>query len=451
MINYVLKVGGSNLKNIESLEKVVSLVKSYNSPVIIVVSAFFKVTDKIIDTLENNLNPDILINELSVLHKNALTSYIKENSLLTQAVANLEKHLFQLKNLLNLSDRFQPAVSNKIISYGERKSATVIGDILHNNGVDCKVAFPEDIGLISNKKYFQGTILLKKSSANLLNSLLKSYSYVIPGFYGVSNDGETVLLGRGGTDYSAACIANCLNVKYLDVWKDVEGYLSADPKIIPEVKKINKLSYLEAAELSYFGAKILHPRTIRPLVKKGIAVRLFNPEKHKVPVNESTLIDASATVTKEVIKSITYSEKIALLKIKGSGVGIRKGILAEVTGALDRAGINIKSVVTSQTAINFIFSKDDMYDVKKIIDKIKSDIDFDTEIETDIAWIAAVGSGINKKEGIAARIFVALAKMKINVKQIVLGASETAIYFIVDKRVVKEAVRAINNELGLNK
>ncbi len=446
MQKFVIKVGGSNLKNIESLNKVISLVKSYRQPVILVVSAFYGFTDRIIEAVENPEKVAGLIHDLKETHQKALNTYVQDEKIRSKALLLLNDKISKLETLFN-DDIRQPAIANEIISYGERISALVIAEILNNNGVPCSAAFPEEIGFVSNSKFYQGTVLLKKTASNLKKNLKPDATYVIPGFYATDGKGRTVLLGRGGSDYSAACIANAIDARFYDVWKDVEGYLSADPKIIANVKKIERLSYLEAAELSYFGAKILHPRTIRPLVEKDIEIRLFNPDKHQKPENESTRISRTSDTSSEVIKSITYSDSIALLKLKGSGVGIKKGILAEVTGALDKAEINIRSVVTSQTAIHFIFQKEDLQAAKNIIDHINKNIDFDTEIEDDIAWIAAVGIGINEKEGVAARIFTALAKENINVRNIVLGASEVAIYFIVNRRDVKKAVIAINNEL----
>ena len=447
MQKIVVKVGGSNLKGIENISKVISVIKSYKIPIVLVVSAFYGFTDKIIAAVEDPKKRKPLLNELENVHIETIKTFIKNPVNEKKTIAGLMSLLEKLAVLFSGKTNINPELANEIISYGERLSAYTISEILNNNGIECAVAYPEEIGFISNSKFYQGTILLKKTSENLKRNLSPDKTYVIPGFYGVDKNGKTVLLGRGGSDYSAACIANCIDADYYDIWKDVEGYLSADPKIIDNVKKIDKLSYLEAAELSYFGAKILHPRTIRPLVEKQIEIRLFNPDKHKVPEGESTRIGADSDIFDTVIKSITYSNNISILKLKGSGVGIKKGILAEVTGALDEAQINIRSVVTSQTAIHFIFQKEDIEAAREIVDNINKNIDFDVEIDDDIAWIAAVGKGINEKEGVAARIFTALAKKNINVRHIVLGASEVAIYFIVKKEDVKEAVKAINHEL----
>ncbi len=449
MHKIVIKVGGSNLKDIESLKRVIALMKSYGEPVILVVSAFYGVTDKLEKTVNGMQNPMKLLRELQQLHEEVLRRFVSDRDRLARAEQVLAVCLENLKALLLSENKKEAAVANKILSFGERLSARVIQTLLDTHGAACSLALPEEIGMVTNRRFFQGSILLKKTTQNLKKSLDPGSTYVVPGFYGVSEQGETVLLGRGGSDYSAACLAHCLHAAYLDVWKDVEGYLSGDPKIISGVKKIPHLSYLEAAELSYFGARILHPRTIRPLVSGKIQIRLFNPEKHlNSGLREaSTRISGEISTGTEIIKSVTGNEDITLLKLKGSGVGIKKGILAEVTGAFDEARINIRSVVTSQTAINFIFSRADAKAAGKIVDKLNPNFDFDTEIDDNIAWVAAVGQGVNQKEGIAGRIFTALAKAGINVQQIVLGASEVAVYFVVRRGLASKAAQVIHQEI----
>jgi aspartate kinase/aspartokinase/homoserine dehydrogenase 1 len=449
MHKIVLKVGGSNLKSIENFSRIISLMKTYEQPAILVVSAFYGVTDCLEKAVSDENYTGELLEHLRHIHRMVLERYVMEKDRLAHASQELTACLSTLEELLSSKERHQDATINEILSFGEKISARVIQAILDANAVACRLALPGEMGFVSNQRFYQGSILLKKSSLNLKRYFDSDITYVVPGFYGISEQGKTILLGRGGTDYSAACIAHCVGASYLDVWKDVEGYLSGDPKIISGVKRISHLSYQEAAELSYFGAKILHPRTIRPLVSKRIQVRLFNPEKHLESGirNEATRISYKITTGIEVIKSVTSDEDIALLKLKGSGVGIKKGILAEVTGAFDKAHINIRSVVTSQTAIHFIFSRANLQAAKQIVDKINRNLDFDTEINEDIAWVAAVGQGINQKEGIAARIFTALAKAGINVQQIVLGASEVAIYFVVQRKLVSKAVQSIHQEI----
>ena len=452
MHKIVVKVGGSNLKNTESLGRVINLMKSYREPVILVVSAFYGVTNRLERAVADTGSAAGLPGELFRLHREVLQQHIPEAALRHQTEKSLSEMTEKLRKLLISPQRQEAATVNHILSYGERLSALTIQAVLHANGVSCRLAWPETIGLVSNRRFFQGSILLKKTTENLRKSLDPETTYVVPGFYGVSEEGETVLLGRGGSDYSAACLAHSTGASYLDVWKDVEGYLSGDPKFIAQVKKIPHLSYLEAAELSYFGARILHPRTIRPLVSKNIEVRIFNPEKHQDHRRRqaSTRISREESTRNGVIKSVTGNEDIALLKLKGSGVGIKKGILAEVTRAFDEARMNIRSVVTSQTAIHFIFSRADARKAKALVDRLNHNQDFDTELDDSIAWVAAVGQGMNQKEGIAARIFSALARDGINVQQIVLGASEVAVYFVVKRELAARAAQTIHQELFNN-
>jgi len=445
MHKIVLKIGGSNLKDTESFSRIISLVKAYQHPVIVVVSAFYGVTDRLASFKVKEV--DELLNELKEIHISPLKKYISDPQAIKESGIAIDNCLLSLRVLMLDEKKPQAIRVNEILSYGEKMSARVIHAILNGNGFPSVLALPEEIGLISNRRFFQGSILLKKSSVNLQAHLNGKFSYVIPGFYAISEQGETILLGRGGSDYSAACIAHCVDAVSLDVWKDVDGYLSADPKIISGVKKIARLNYLEAAELSYFGARILHPRTIQPLVSKGISVRLFNPDKHQVPENEASLISSQSVVSQEIIKSITYNADISLLKLKGSGVGIQKGILAKVTTAFDEARINIRSVVTSQTAIHFILSRQDLAKAGQIVKEVNKTRDFEIEINDDIAWIAAIGQGISQKEGLAAGMFTALAKAGVNIQQIVFGASEVAIYLVIKRALVTRAIHFIHQEI----
>jgi bifunctional aspartokinase / homoserine dehydrogenase 1 len=180
----------------------------------------------------------------------------------------------------------------------------------------------------------------------------------VPGFFGVSESGDITTFGRGGSDYSAAVVAAALGAEILEVWKDVPGYMSADPHFVPSARLIPLLSYDEAAELSYFGAKILHPRTVEPLRKDETQ---HCRQKHHEPgcPREPHLIPDSPD-SRGLIKSVAHDTDIGILKVHASGVGARPGILALVSGALTETGINIKSVVTSQTCISFLLGQKDL-------------------------------------------------------------------------------------------
>ncbi len=178
-----------------------------------------------------------------------------------------------------------------------------------------------------------------------------------PGFFGVSETGDITTFGRGGSDYSAAVVAAAMGAEILEVWKDVPGYMSADPKFVPEAQLIPFLSYDEAAELSYFGAKILHPRTIEPLRRMKLNIAVKNTLNPDAP---GSLITSRSPRARSFIKSVAHDTDIAILKVHGSGVGARPGVLASVSSTLTESGINIKSVVTSQTCISLLLAEKDV-------------------------------------------------------------------------------------------
>jgi aspartate kinase len=264
----------------------------------------------------------------------------------------------------------------------------------------------------------------------------------IPGFFGVSEEGDITTFGRGGSDYSAAVLAGAIKADILEIWKDVAGYLSADPKFVPEAQLIPTLSYDEAAELSYFGAKILHPRTVEPLrtAKLNIAIKnTLNPDA------TGSLITPGSPRSKNFIKSVAHDTDIGILKVHSSGVGARPGILALVAGQLTESGINIKSVVTSQTCISLLLELKDLEAGHVALKSLKPRPFRRLEKIEDMSLISIVGEGIVKRKGIAARCFTAVAGCNVNVEMISFGPSRVALYFLVKNRDLKSSVNAIHN------
>jgi aspartate kinase/aspartokinase/homoserine dehydrogenase 1 len=285
-----------------------------------------------------------------------------------------------------------------------------------------------------------------KASKKVSQAIKGKKVVVVPGFYGVSPEGKTTLLGRGGSDYSAAAIAKCLEAESLDLFKDVDGFLTADPRYVDNPKRIRSLSYMESAELSYFGAKILHPRTVEPLRESGIPIRIYNIESVDKLSEPLTTIEDTANIHDDVIKSVTFSDEIGILKLKGPGVGYKPGILSKVSSAMDHAGINIKSVITSQTTINILIETSYLKRSAALVRDLDLHAVSELISEDDISVIAAVGHGITEKVGLAARIFAAVSQKGINIEIISVGASPVAAYFIVKKTDRAATIRAIHDE-----
>ena len=457
MPKIVVKFGGSNLRSQEEIHHIIKVVTNYNQPIIVVVSAFYGVTNYLAGALERARHDegvaDQTVQYLSDLKLELIDQLIKDQALRQDTDRLLQGQMEELKNYLHgiaLTGDASKALEDHVLSYGERLSAIFLNGIFLSQGLVSRVSFPEEIGLITDGEFGNATADFVLSTGKVREALCEDCIHVIPGFYGVSKDKKTTLFGRGGSDYSAAAIARCVGASSLDIWKDVNGFLSSDPKLVEQPVLIQKLSYNEAAELAYFGAKILHPRTVEPLIDPRIAVRIFNIYGTLDVNSPLSVISREKSVQAGVIKSVTYSDDFGLLKLKGPGVGLKPGILAKVTTALHLGGINISSVLTSQISINILLAKKDLQNAYAIVSAIELSAVGKLQIDDDIAIVAAVGHGITDNYGIAARIFTALASQSINVLMSCSGASPIVSYYLVRTCDRSSSVKAIHREFFEN-
>ncbi len=453
MNKIVVKFGGSILKTPEDFKKLSTVVKSYPVKLVIVVSALYGVTDRLSEFLSGKIvrkdAVSTLTRYLKKLHFDFIDFNIRDNKTserikgeITGLIKTLTEYLTGLRLIKDI-----PGFSRAfVLSFGERLSAKLISSLLFNSGIKTEEVLPEEIGLYSNLGGEFSGVDFERSSPNVKNSLEKDINFVIPGFYGIDKGSRVAVFGRGGSDYTAAAIANCIGAEFLDLWKDVRGFMTSDPKIVKDAVSIGHLSYEEAAELSYFGAKIIHPGTFIPVRGKKIKVRIFFSENFSEGLRPVTEIDFKRIVEKKIVKSISFSNDIAILRIGGADVGGKPGIIASVSEKLSDAGINIKSIITSQTTINFLLSEKDIdksLEIVKVSDT--PEIERITKIN-NISILAAVGEGLENKYGIAAKILSALKRKKINVRLLSLGASETSMYVIVNRSECEIALRSIHKE-----
>lgn len=463
MKKIVVKFGGSNLRRPEDIDRVVNVVRTYQRPLVLVVSAFYGITNALVACVQASKEGAGTLSALSesreytlalrALKKQILESNIEDPLQRSRTETALNARLDQLERFLTgihyIGD-VPDFVNDVILSYGERLSSLLVTAVLQSRGINAREALPEDIGLITDGVFGNAACDFEASAGPVLKALAGEGVVVVPGFYGVSREGKTTLFGRGGSDYSAASIARCVGAESLDVWKDVDGFLSADPGAVASPHSIKHLHYLEAAELSYFGAKILHPRTVEPLFDQAIPIRILNITRPDLGLHAFTVIDNERTVTHDVVKSVSSSEDVAILKLHGPGVGFKAGILAEVTGALDRNGINIKSVLTAQTAINVLLAREHLdsayetlvaHHVAGVVEVSRND---------SVAIVAVVGDGVldasNVGSAIASRALSAVLAGGVHVTLAAAGASEVAAYMLVERKDRSLALRLIHAE-----
>ncbi len=449
----VIKVGGGCLKDSQTIGDIVRLMAERGRGHVFVVSALNGITDSLIDgmtvALEDEAAIPGLMENLRIRHRRVARRIVAGKSQLKAYDGDLNDNLRRLERFfygLNFTREMTPRLTDVISSYGERLSAQLLAAALQSRGLDAPYRLPHEVGLMTDGKFGDATADLKATGRNFkrhLAPLLKRDSMLfLPGFFGVSPAGDITTFGRGGSDYAAAVAAVALEAEVLEIWKDTDGFMSADPRMVPEAELIPVLSYEEAAELAYFGARILHPRTVEPARRRKMKITIKNTLAPDTPGSE---IQARSPRSHQIIKSVAHDCDIGIIKVHASGVGARPGILGHVASAVADHGINIKSVVTSQTCISLLLASRDLKGAREALTRVRPRPYRQIETLKDVALIGIVGDGIQNQPGVAARCFTAVADCRVNVEMISYGPSRAALYFLVRQKVLERGVNAIHS------
>jgi aspartate kinase len=302
-----------------------------------------------------------------------------------------------------------------------------------------------EAGLLMNVTTYQ----VQKKIEPLLN---KGAIPVITGYIAATQDGETTTLGRGGSDYTATILGAALAVDEVQIWTDVDGLMTSDPKIVPSARTISQLSFQEATELTIFGAKAMHPRALEPARKENIPVRIrniFNPE------NPGTLIGKDKKKEKNGVKAVTLVNNVAVITVSGAGMVGAPGTAAKVFEVLGRENINILMISqsVSESNISLVIQRNLLEKAVNTLEIALLGRDFIREVESedDVCVVAVLGAGMKGMPGVASRIFTAVAQKGINVRMIAQGSSELNVSFVVKEDDGDETIRAIHREFKLNK
>jgi aspartate kinase len=448
----VIKIGGGSLKGKKNIAHILDLIAQRGRGHIFVLSALGGVTDFLIDSMSAALADDAkipgIIGRLKSRHLLVARHVIARREVLNDFTRDLIKSLNELERLyygLNFTRQITPRMQDVISSFGERFAVMLLTWALRSRGIQATYRMPHKIGLITDNNFGDATADVQKTRRGLqrhLKPLLaEKFILCIPGFFGISENGDITTFGRGGSDYSAAVVAAAMKADILEIWKDVAGFMTADPKFVPEAQLIPVLSYEEAAELAYFGAKILHPRTIEPIRSSGVRVAVKNTMD---PEAAGSLVEARSPRPKSIVKSVAHDTDVGILKVHGAGVGARPGILGRVAFQLTENNINIKSAVTSQTCISFLLAHKDLEAGRHALASLRPKPYRRLEKVDDVALVSIVGEGLLRSKGIAARCFAAVAAHSINLEMISFGPSRVALYFLVRKKHLHQAVNAIH-------
>ncbi|MBT8323028.1 MAG: aspartate kinase, partial [Eudoraea sp.] len=454
----VLKFGGTSVANAENIKKVKEIVsQSVQDKCIVVVSALGGITDLLLQTLSLAAARDPEYREvLKVIEERHLTTIRALLPVAKQSTA-LSKVKSELNSLESLVDgafligECTPQLSDKVVSFGELLSAYIIAQYFQSEGVDA--IFKDSRELIkTNNAFGKAAVAFEETNKLCMEYISNTGSKItiLPGFIASSVTGNATTLGRGGSDYTAAVFAAAISADELQIWTDVSGMFTANPKLVSQAKAIAEISYQEAMELSHFGAKVLYPPTIQPVLAKGIRIRIkntFDPEA------SGTLISKGQVQTGRTVRGISNIQDIALLSLEGPGMigipGISKRLFevlsqSEISVVLITqassehsicVGISVEEAEKAEVAVNEAFA----YEMS--LGKIKPVI-----VEKDLAIIALVGDNMKSHQGLSGKMFSALGKNNVNIRAIAQGASERNISAVIAQEDVKKALNTLHEE-----
>ena len=453
----VLKFGGSSVANADNINKVVSIVLKAieKEPVVLVVSALGGVTEQLLQTGSFAANGSEeykqQIKALEVKHLDAVRALlpIQEQSSTLSWVKQQLNEIESLCDGIYLLGEISPRIKDRLVSYGELLSSYIIASKLKSLSVHQQWLDARNL-ITTNDQYGNAAVNFEKTDAKIIN-YFKTNSfrlYILPGFIASNENNHTTTLGRGGSDYTAAIFAAALNTESLEIWTDVTGMMTADPRLVQHPKQISQISYQEAMELSHFGAKIIYPPTIQPVMKKNIPVWIKNTFE---PDSAGTIIQEKTISSDEVICGISSINSICLLSLEGSGMvgipGFSKRLFE--TLALNNINVILITQSSSEHSICVGINEEDAAKAQEAIDQTFAyEIEIGkvdpVKVENGLSIVALVGEQMKSHPGISGKMFGVLGKNGINVRAIAQGSSEKNISAVLSVKDVKKAINVLH-------
>ena len=464
----VMKFGGTSLGDADCIRRAADIVgrATRDGSVVAVVSAMGGVTNRLIQAAHASALGDLdtvagLVATLREEHQRAIESLVGDVDKRAQLAAELNQIVEEVTSLCRgtaLLRELTPRTLDAISSAGERLSARLLASALRESGVNAEAVEATEVIVTDNHSGRAEPLIAEtreRATARLAPLLAKRSVPVVTGFIGATVDGRLTTLGRGGSDYSATILGAALDAKEIIIWTDVDGVLTADPKLVSEARTLREISYNEAAELAYFGAKILHPKTLRPVSEAGIPVWIRNSF---LPERSGTKITATGHPTKRGVKAITAMSNVTLITVGGRGIVGLPGVAAKTFTAVANAATNVLLISQSSSGNDICFIVDSG-DSARTVAELRAAFAFDLahkEVEhitvnADIAIVAVVGDRMRGMPGIAGRTFSALGHRGINIIAIAQGSSEYNLSLVVEARLMREVVQALHSEFGLER
>jgi len=455
----VLKFGGSSIGNAENIEKVVAIISKAieKDSCVVVLSAMQYATDALIETgrlaeggdesfrgkikesAEKHYEAVRLL--LPVSAQNELLSFVEER---INELTNICEGVFLLREL-------SPRTLDRIVSFGEILSTKIVSAKLDSLGIENIWKDSREI-IKTDSNFGFATVEFAKTNARIKANLqnLNAKLYITQGFIASDSENMTTTFGRGGSDYTAAILAAALDAEVLEIWTDVSGMMTADPRIVRNIRRIPRITYREAMELSHFGAKVIYPPTIQPVMAKKIPIQVKNTF---APDEFGTLIEAETEDKTEIIRGITSIDKISVLSLEGSGMVGIPGFSKRLFDALSRAQINVILITQSSSEHSICVAIEEKFG-KTAKDAVDKEFDYEIavgkieplRVENNLSCLALVGDNMRNHTGVSGKMFAALGHNGVNIRAIAQGSSERNISAIIESKDVRKAVNTLHEE-----
>lgn len=436
----VMKFGGTSVATAERIQAVADIVASrIERRPLVVVSAVgvseageVKITDQLeaMAELAHAHKPyQENLDGIRVKHEEVLRKLGLSWQLISPVWSKLK---VALKNL----DRPYEEYLDEIFSFGERLSSNIVAAVLNDRGTPARCVDVDELDIITDEN-FQDATVSEENEKKILGKFRKEKkTLVLPGFVGHTADGRVTTLGRGGSDYTAALVGAAFKAGEIQIWTDVSGMRSADPRLVPDAERLEVISFDEAKELAAFGARVLHPKTIEPAMRKNIPVVILNSFK---PGDEGTTIHAEHIKQNKVIKAIAHKRGVDMLSIESTRMLGASGYMARIFTIFATYGIDIEVMATTEVSISMTLNQSKNLD--KVIEELKEFAN--VTLEPGQTIICIVGEGMRHTPGVSGRVFSTLGTAGVNVEMIAQGGSEINITFLVDDKDADRAIKAL--------
>jgi aspartate kinase len=467
MKKIVMKFGGTSVATGENIRRVAKIVahsvkKDYR--VVVVVSALAGVTNQLVEEAEQAKKKDEkqiqeFTEKLVEKHVVAVTRAIESKNIQKEIEQVIKKTVSELEKVLTgicYVGEITPKSRDYVLSFGERLAAPIVWGALRDINLQTQFFTGKEAGIVTDENFGEASPLMNVTTHQVIGRLEplleKKVVPVVTGYIAATQDGIVTTLGRGGSDYTATILSVALAADEVWIWTDVDGIMTADPKIVQSARMLSQLSYGEAAEMAIFGAKAMHPSALEPVIEAHIPVRIrnvFNPE------HPGTLIaDGQEAKSADVVKAVAMIKDVAMINIKGAAMVGAPGSYSKVFDVLGKNNINIMMVSTavSEANISFVIRRSLLGRALSTLEIALLDRGLVSEItsEDDVCVIAVMGANMKGTLGVASRIFTAMAQKGINIRMIAQGSSELNISFVVKEKDGEAAVRTIHKEFKLD-